>query len=254
MAEKKKVATRFPGESAEYRRARNRLLQQEIRLRRQIEAVAAQRRKLPLGGVVNTDYVFEGAGGPVRMSELFAPGKRSLFLYNFMFPESPDSDGPCPSCTSIIDSVDGAARHAVQRINLVVVAKAPLDRFQTHARNRGWRHVTLLSSANNTFNRDYLAEGVGGRQSPIAHVFTKRGRKIHHTWSSELFFAPPDRGQDMRHVDFMWPLWSILDTVPEGRGKTFHPELAYQVGRFGGAGAKPTEFLARKRGSGAKPT
>src|ERR671922_272401 len=104
---KKKIATRFPGESAEYRRARNRLLQKEIRLRRQTEAVAAERRKLPLGGVVTTDYVFEGADGPVRFSELFAPGMRTLFLYNFMFPKSPDSDTPCPSCTSIIDAVDG---------------------------------------------------------------------------------------------------------------------------------------------------
>ena len=223
----KKIATRFPGETAEYRRARNRLLQQEIRLRRQTEAVAAQRRKLPLGGVVTTDYVFDGEHGPVRFSELFAPGKRTLFLYNFMFPESPDSDTPCPSCTSIIDAVDGAARHAAHRINLVVVAKTPLDRFQAHARNRGWKHVRLLSSANNSFNRDYLAEGSGGQQSPLANVFTKRGRRIHHTWSSELFFAPTDRGEDMRHVDFMWPVWNILDTTPEGRGKTWKPRLQY---------------------------
>ena len=223
----KKTATRFPGETAEYRRARNRLLDKEIRLRRQIEAVAAERRKLPLGGVVTTDYAFDGADGPVRLSELFAPGKRTLFLYNFMFPESPESDAPCPSCTSIIDAVDGAARHVVHRINFVVVAKTPLERFQAHARNRGWKHVRLLSSARNSFNRDYLAEGAGGQQSPLAHVFTKRGRKIHHTWSSELFFAPPDAGEDMRHVDFMWPVWSILDATPEGRGKTWGPSLDY---------------------------
>src|SRR5579864_2966427 len=102
-----KLTKRFPGESAEYRRARNRLLQAEIKLRRQIEAVAEQRRRLPLGGEVRTDYVFDasapgdGALSSVRLSELFAPRKRTLFLYNFMFPESADSDAPCPSCTSI---------------------------------------------------------------------------------------------------------------------------------------------------------
>ena len=106
MAEKK-TSTRFPDESTEYRRARNRLRQSEIKLRRQIEAVAEQRRKLPLGGVVKTDYVFdsaepgEGAIKAVRLSELFAPGKRTLFLYNFMFPQAPDMDSPCPTCTSI---------------------------------------------------------------------------------------------------------------------------------------------------------
>ena len=70
----------FPGESAEYRAARNRLLDREIELRRATEAVAAARRALPPGGVVPEDYVFEGIGangrpGEVRLSQLFAPGK-----------------------------------------------------------------------------------------------------------------------------------------------------------------------------------
>jgi len=227
------MSERFPGESAEYRRARNRLLQAEVRLRRKIEAVAAQRRALPLGGTVRTDYEFEAAGPRdgetrrVRLSDLFAPGQRTLFLYNFMFPESVDSMTPCPSCTSIIDAVDGAARHVTQRISLAVVAKAPIAKFREHARRRGWQHAQLLSSAHNDFNRDYLAEGPNGQQFPLAHVFVKRGKKIHHSWSSELWFAKPDPGQDMRHVDFMWPMWSIFDSTPEGRGKSWGPQLEY---------------------------
>ena len=223
------MSERFPGESAEYRRARNRLLQAEVKLRRQIEAVAAQRRELPLGGTVRTDYEFEAAGPRdgetrrVRLSELFAPGQRTLFLYNFMFPESVDSMTPCPSCTSIIDAVDGAARHVTQRIGLAVVAKAPIAKFREHARRRGWQHAQLLSSAHNDFNRDYLAEAENGQQFPLAHVFVK----IHHSWSSELWFAKADPGQDMRHVDFMWPMWSMFDCTPEGRGKNWGPRLEY---------------------------
>jgi predicted dithiol-disulfide oxidoreductase (DUF899 family) len=226
-------SSKFPAETDDYRRARNSLLQSEIKLRRQIEAVAEQRRSLPLGGVVRTDYEFEGvepAGRSpktIRFSELFAPGKRTLFVYNFMFPESLDSPSPCPSCTSIIDAIDGAALHVVQRINFAVVAKAPIAEFRDHARRRGWRNALLLSSENNTFNRDYNAEGPNGEQFPLAHVFARRGRKIHHTWSSELWFAQPDPGQDMRHVDFMWPMWSIFDTTPEGRGKAWGPKLQY---------------------------
>jgi predicted dithiol-disulfide oxidoreductase (DUF899 family) len=223
----------FPGESKEYRSARNNLLRAEVKLRRQIEAVAAQRRSLPLGGVVRTDYAFEGlAPGDtspksIRLSELFAPGKRTLFAYNFMFPEAPGSMTPCPSCTSIIDAVDGAARHVVQRINFVVLAKAPIAKFRDHARNRGWRNTFLLSSANNEFNRDYHAEDPDGHQWPLAHVFARRGKKIHHVWSSELWFAGPDPGQDMRHVDFMWPMWSMFDCTPDGRGKDWGPALEY---------------------------
>src|SRR2546421_9811375 len=119
----------FPGESAEYRAARDRLLEREVELRRATEAVAAARRELPPGGVVPEDYAFQGAvpdGSPteVRLSELFAPGKDSLLIYSFMFPRDPGderpgpdigetarlklADGPCPSCIALLDQLDGA--------------------------------------------------------------------------------------------------------------------------------------------------
>src|SRR5207247_229720 len=84
--------------------------------------VAAQRRRLPLGGVVKTDYMFDSSAAEeagfntVRLSELFPSGVRTLFLYNFMYPESPESNMPCPSCTSIVDAVDGSSLHVTQRI------------------------------------------------------------------------------------------------------------------------------------------
>ena len=229
----KALTTKFPGESAEYRRARNRLLQAEVKLRRQIEAVAKQRRGLPLGGAVRTEYIFDAAVPgedeikAMRLSDLFAPGKRTLFLYNFMFPVRVGSMEPCPSCTSIIDAIDGASRHVVQRINFAVIAKAPIELFRQHARKRGWRHSLLLSSASNTFNRDYEAEDETTQQWPLAHVFVRRGKKIHHFWSSELWNAPREPGQDPRHVDFMWPMWSIFDRAPEGRGKDWGAQLEY---------------------------
>jgi len=68
------MSVTFPGESTDYRAARERLLAQEIELRRATEAVAAARRALPPGGVVPQDYAFAGADGAVRLSELFAPG------------------------------------------------------------------------------------------------------------------------------------------------------------------------------------
>src|SRR5919205_4531338 len=92
----------FPGESPEYRAARDRLLEQEIELRRAMEAVAAARRELPPGGPIPENYVFQGAaadGTPtdVRLSELFAPGKDSLAIYSFMFPRDPGDRRPGPA-------------------------------------------------------------------------------------------------------------------------------------------------------------
>ena len=222
----------WPNESGEYRQARDELLQAEIELRRQEEAVAAQRRALPLGGEVTGDYVFDSPSGPVAFDQLFANGKDTLYLYNFMF--IPDEQGnpigaACPSCTSILDSTDGAIRHLLDRVDVAIVAKAPIDQFAAWGKERGWRFAPLYSSSGNTFNRDYNAESDERGQLPIAHVFMREDGAIRHRWSSELFAAPTDEGQHPRHVDYMWPIWKVLDLTPGGRGTDWHPRYGYDA-------------------------
>jgi predicted dithiol-disulfide oxidoreductase (DUF899 family) len=228
--------TRFPGEGAEYRRARDELLQAELELRKQIEALAAQRRALPLGGDVPSDYPFDewdaavGKARQVRLSELFAPGKDSLVVYSFMF--KPGDSGqslevPCPLCTSIIDGLDGAVPHITQRINFAVVTKAPIESFLAHARTRGWRHARLLSSSGTSFNADYRVVSGDDDQYAMVTAFVRREGVIHHFWSSETWFMPPEPGQNPRHVDFVWPLWAVLDRTADGRGIDWWPALAY---------------------------
>jgi len=238
---------RFPGESEEYRRERNRLLEAEAALRRAIEQVAVQRRALPLGGVVPDDYRFEDAsdGEDVRFSELFEAGKDTLVIYSFMFPRYsgdtrpgpeggetarlPLSETPCASCTSILDSLDGAALHLTRRLNLAVVAKSDPGRIRNFARERGWRHLRLLSSRSSAYNRDYHAETLEGEQMPVLNVFVHDGDQFRHTWASELMYAPREEGLEARHVDSIWPLWNVLDVTPEGRGnEPSFPALRYE--------------------------
>jgi predicted dithiol-disulfide oxidoreductase (DUF899 family) len=228
----------FPGESAEYRAARDRLLAREIELRRETEAVAAQRRELPPGGPVPEDYVFHGAGADgspaeVRLSELFMPGKPSLAIYSFMFPRDPGDDRPgaaggqtarlplaeqpCPSCVSFLDQLDGMVAHAEQHMAFVVVARAPLERVLAFGRERGWRHLRLVSSAACSYNRDYLAEMPAGDQRPMLNVFHRDGDAIRHFWGSELFYAPTEGDQETRHVGTLEPLWNLFDLTREGR-------------------------------------
>jgi len=219
----------FPGESAEYRAARDRLLDQEIQLRRAMEDVAAARRALPPGGVVAEDYVFDD----VRFSELFAPGKDSLLIYSFMFPRDPGDDrpgprdGPCPSCVALLDQLDGVVEHLTQHANFAVVAKAPLQALRELASERGWRRLRLLSSHANEYNRDYHAESSDGAQLPLLNVFQRDGEEIRHFWASELFFAPTDPGQDPRHVGTLEPLFNMLDLTPEGRPPGWDEQLHY---------------------------
>jgi predicted dithiol-disulfide oxidoreductase (DUF899 family) len=225
---------RFPGESHAYRVARDRLLRAEMELRRQVEATAALRRTLPLGGSIPVDYSFDDEGDTpfdtdierqVRLSELFEEGKDSLVVYNFMF--GPAMAQPCPSCSSILDALDAEMPHLRQRTNVAVVAKSPIQRIRHFARERGWRHLHLLSSAHNTYNADYHGETADGRQMPALNVFTRRDGQIHHTWGSELMFVPAETGQDPRHVDPIWPLWNVLDYTPEGRSADWRPSLTY---------------------------
>lgn len=233
----------FPGESPVYRAARNRLLQQEIELRRAMEAAAAARRSLPPGGVIPTDYVFEWAGGPVPLSGLFSPGRDTLVVYNFMFPRDRTDDrpgprhgksallplleSPCPSCTALLDQLEGAAEHVTQRVDLVVSAKAPLRRVLAFAEERGWRRLRLVSSVANTFSRDYLGETDEGDQRPMLNVFRRDGDTIRHFWGSELLYAPTDPGQEPRHVGTIEPLWNLLDLTPGGRPTAWDEQLSY---------------------------
>jgi predicted dithiol-disulfide oxidoreductase (DUF899 family) len=229
-----------PNESEDYRRARARLLDEEVALRRAMESVAAARRALPPGGEIPEDYSFDGLDqarkvAKIRLSELFAEGTDTLIIYHFMFPRHvtddrpqpssgslknlPKTDGPCPSCTALLDQLDGAAaRVEAAGVNFAVVAKAPLDRVVAFARDRGWDRLRMLSASGNTFKRDYGGEDADGQQMPMLSVF-QRGSdgRIRHFWSSELLYAPADPGQDPRHAGTIEPLWNLLDFTPAGR-------------------------------------
>jgi predicted dithiol-disulfide oxidoreductase (DUF899 family) len=221
---------RFPGESDAYRAARNELLEAERELRAQTERVAALRRKLPPGGEVREDYVFEEGVAPVRdvkLSELFGD-KQSLVLYSFMY--GPNAKAPCPLCTSFLDALEAQADHISQQVALAVVAKSPSPRIHEFTDPRGWKRLRLVSSNRSTYHRDYHGELPNGGQMPMMNVFTKTDGKVRHFWGSELLYAT-DReaeGIDSRHIDILWPLWNVLDLTPQGRGKTWYPQLSYE--------------------------
>jgi predicted dithiol-disulfide oxidoreductase (DUF899 family) len=171
------------------------------------------------------------------------PGKDSLVIYNFMFPRGykgprpgpasgetallPLEEGPCPSCVALLDQLDGAAGHVSQRLNLAVVAKTSLARLLTFGKERGWRHLRLLSSAGNTYNRDYLGEDGEGWQMPMLNVFHREGEMIRHFWGAELTCAPADPGQDHRSVGTLEPLWNLFDLTREGRPMDWDEQLSY---------------------------
>jgi predicted dithiol-disulfide oxidoreductase (DUF899 family) len=237
--EERRMAITFPNESPEYRKARNALLESELVLRRQMEAVAAELRKLPIGGEVPEDYVFDrigpdGASETVKLSNLFGQSD-TLMVYHYMFQrhtqdarrgpsrgaiaEVPLEEGPCPSCTALIDMWEGTMPHFEGLGgNLVVVARAPIERVAAFARDKGWKHVRLLSASGNSFRRDYGGDGADGESAPIMTGFKRNSEgKIRLHWASELLFEPTVPGQDMRDLGTVEPLWTLFDLTPGGR-------------------------------------
>ena len=213
-------------ESTEYAARREVLRQAEIELMRLREEVASLRRQLPPGVVVD-DYVFEE--GPadledgdspittVRLSELFTSPDRPLVVYHLMLGKNQTS--PCPMCTCWIDGYNGVARHVAQTIDFVVAAAADPVTLRTHARDRGWDGLRLLSCGDNTFQLDLGAEDQAGNQDSTVSVFTRDPNgALRHFYS-----AHPAMADDInqRGLDLLNPVWHILDLTPGGRGEWF---------------------------------
>ncbi len=214
--------TRFPNESQAYREARNALLADEIELRRQIERVAAKRRQLPPGGAVTTDYRFVGETGQASLSDLFGE-KDTLVVYSYMF--GPQRKNPCPICTSLMTSLDGKQQDFEQNIALVMVARSPIERLIEEKKALGWKKLKIYSDTSGAYSRDYVSAEDG--DVPGYTVFTRRDGTIRHFWSQEVGAGMADPGQDPRGAPDIDPLWTILDTTPNGRDPKWYPKLEY---------------------------
>ena len=214
--------TRHPNESAEYRRAREALLAEEIELRRHIERVAEMRRALPPGGEVTRAYEFSGESGKVTLPELFG-NKQTLVIYSYMF--GPQREKPCPMCTSFMSTWEAKLPDVEQRIAFAFVARSPIERLIEAKKARGWTSHRIYSDTSGDYTRDYVS--AADADMPGYSVFTRCDGIIRHFWSGEMGQTTADPGQDPRGAPDFDPLWTLLDTTPEGRGKDWYPKLSY---------------------------
>ena len=202
---------RYPNETKKYRDARDELQKAEEELVDKVKSVAEKRRKLPLGGELKEDYVFQWAndgkvGKSVKFSELFGD-KNTLLLYSFMF--GPNWDNPCLSCTSLMDGFDRTWYQVSRHAAFIAIAKAPAEKINAWARQRGWSQIPLVSGSESSFQADYKCqEESDDMQLPVMHVFARRDGKIFHFWATEVMH---------NHVDTVWPYWNLMDFTPEGR-------------------------------------
>jgi predicted dithiol-disulfide oxidoreductase (DUF899 family) len=212
----------FSNESPEYRKLRDELLEAEISLKEQRERVAALRRQLPAQPVVENYVLQEGprdlAVGDdplvdVHLSELFERRELPLVLVHFMF--GGQQKEPCPMCTLWADGYDGVVPHLRERMNFGVLVAGDLAEFRGYARERGWRHLRLLTAGASGLKRDVGMESAEGRQDPGVSVFTLgEDGDVRHFYTGGAFL----REGHFRGMDLLSPAWNFLDLTPAGRG------------------------------------
>jgi predicted dithiol-disulfide oxidoreductase (DUF899 family) len=223
--------TNLANESPEYLAKREALRLAEIELRNLREQVAALRRQLPPGAIMENYEFIEGPASlddgdapstPVRLRELFTAPGRALVIYHFMYGKKQTT--PCPMCTAWIDSFNGVAHHLAQNVDLAVVAAADLPALRAHARKRRWDKLRLLSAGASRFKYDLGSEDAAGHQDSTISVFTlDQEGKVRHFYSVHPRLAPDI---DTRGIDEYNPIWNVLDLTPRGR-ENWNASLEY---------------------------
>jgi predicted dithiol-disulfide oxidoreductase (DUF899 family) len=222
------------GASDEYRAARESLVEAEVALRDQIEAVAAMRRALPPGVEVANYRLTEGSpnlddDGPARtvdLIDLFGDHDE-LVVYHLMF--HPDDDAACAMCSLWVDGLHGVSHHLARRTAFSVVGKAPIEKLRAWGRRRGWHGLRVVSAFDSTFNVDLGIEGSQGGQFPAVSVLRRDGDNIRHAYTQSADL--PGGGE--RGIDVISPVWHVFDLLPSGRGNWL-PDNEYPGATRGG--------------------
>lgn len=217
--------TPFPGESDDYRAAREALLAEEIEFRRHMTRLTEQRRALPPGPVIAKDYRFRDANGEeLGLIDLFGDHD-TLVTYFWMY--GPQRERPCPMCTNWLGAVNGNAADIKQRVALKMLGRSPVERQLAFAAERGWRDLDFVQTVGDDYADDLGLLPPEGGEYPALTVYRRDGDQVRLFWASEMTGEAADPGQDPRDAPDIAALWSILDLTPGGRGTDWYPRLSY---------------------------
>src|ERR1700683_1444336 len=125
---------------AEWQKARDALLVKEKAATHASDALAAERRRLPMVKI-DKDYIFAGPKGKVSLLDLFE-GRRQLILYHFMFaaPVPGWPDAGCVGCSMVTDQFGRVEHLHARDISFCLVSLAPLPNIQRFAKRMGWTY------------------------------------------------------------------------------------------------------------------
>jgi predicted dithiol-disulfide oxidoreductase (DUF899 family) len=202
---------------AEWQAACQRLLVKEKEATRALDALAAERRRLPMTRI-DKAYAFDGPRGKASLLDLF-DGRRQVILYHFMF--GPTREAGCPGCSMFVDQLGHLAHLNARDTSFVAVSRAPIGKIEAYRRRMGWS-FPWVSSFGTDFNSDL---GVGPKEPLADHsqdgeehalsVFLRDGTKVFRTYCIAA-----------RGVERLGNVWSLLDLTPYGRQETWEDSPA----------------------------
>ena len=189
---------------AEWEAARQELLRKEKEATRARDALAAERRRLPIVRI-EKEYVFDGPQGQASLLDLFE-GRRQLIVYHFMFAPGVAGwpDAGCDGCSMVVDNIGHLAHLHARDTSLALVSRAPVENIERYRRRMGWT-VPWVSSAGNDFNVD-CGVTTDGEESFGLSVFLRDGQDVFRTYFTSG-----------RGVEALGSNWTFLDLTPLGR-------------------------------------
>jgi predicted dithiol-disulfide oxidoreductase (DUF899 family) len=192
----------------EWKAAHEALLAKEKEATRARDALAAERRRLPMVRI-DKDYVFEGPDGESSLLDLFE-GRRQLIVYHFMF--APDVHGwptaGCEGCSMFVDQVGHLAHFHARDTSFALVSRAPLQNIEPFKQRMGWT-IPWYSSAASDFNDDFGLTTDRGETFGLS-VFFREGDDVYRTYFT-----------NRRGVEALGSVWTFLDLTPLGRQETW---------------------------------
>ena len=192
----------------EWQAAQDALLAKEKEATRARDALAAERRKLPMVRI-DKDYAFDGPAGKARLLDMFE-GRRQLLLYHFMF--GPSQDAGCDGCSMFVDQIGHLAHLHARDTSFALVSRAPLAKITAYRKRMGWT-IPWYSSSESDFNVDV---GVSP-EAPQLDVYQDG-----ESFGLSVFLHEGDdifRSYFTTHrvVEALGSVWTFLDLTPLGR-------------------------------------
>jgi predicted dithiol-disulfide oxidoreductase (DUF899 family) len=189
---------------AEWEVARESLLAKEKEATRARDALAAERRRLPMVRI-DKDYAFEGPDGEARLLDLF-DGRRQLIVYHFMFAPGVAGwpEAGCDGCSMVVDQIPHLAHLHARDTSFALVSRAPLEQIEPFRQRMGWT-VPWYSSAGSDFNSDFGLTTEEGEIFGLS-VFLRDDDRVFRTYFTSG-----------RGVEALGTVWTFLDLTPLGR-------------------------------------